>query len=256
MGISLAITGVPDVGPGAGDSSYATKVLSISRANLLGYWRLSEATGTTADNYEGTAARDGTYSNITLGQTGIGDGLTSALFVPASTSLVNLYSTSLRDAFNAAEGTIAVWIKVSAAGVWADATARRALTVGADGTNRIIIQKTTEANTLNMIYTANNVGSTVTTGSITSVGWIHMALTWSKSTGASGQVKAYINGAQVGTTQVNLGTWAGALAATTVVLGAASTSGSTLWDGYLAHMAIWSTPLTLPQIALLATVPN
>jgi len=43
----------------------------------------------------GPGKHNGTCSNVTLGQPGIGDGRTSALFVPASNSYVNVYSVGL-----------------------------------------------------------------------------------------------------------------------------------------------------------------
>ena len=61
----------------AGGATYYKKVLATEPANLLAYWPLNEGSGSVADNLEGTAARDGAYTGVTLGQAGIGDGWTA-----------------------------------------------------------------------------------------------------------------------------------------------------------------------------------
>ena len=81
-----------------------------------------------------------------------------------------------------------------------------------------------------------------------------LALTWSKSAGVSGEVRAYYSGSQTGATQVALGVWAGPLAAGVTVIGAFSTAPILLWSGFLAHCAIWRRALSATQVARLATV--
>jgi len=51
-----------------GPNGYINKVLSIQPNNLLAYWPLNETSGTNADNAEGTATRDGTYTGVDLNQ--------------------------------------------------------------------------------------------------------------------------------------------------------------------------------------------
>ena len=103
----------------AAEEAYYEKVLGIQSANMLAYWPVWEASGAVADNIEGTAARDGAYTGVDLGQPGIGDGNTCPWWDGAN-DYCNIYSTSLRDAFNGAEGTIACWAKVNSAAVWTD----------------------------------------------------------------------------------------------------------------------------------------
>ena len=91
--------------------TYARKVLAIDRDNLIAYWRLSEASGSVADNLEGTAARDAGYdADVTLGQPGIGDGRTSVLFDLSADEFVDCFTTSFRDAWDGAEGSMIAWV--------------------------------------------------------------------------------------------------------------------------------------------------
>jgi hypothetical protein len=46
--------------------TYKDKVLGTVPDDLIAYWTLAETSGSTADNAEGTAARDGTYTGVTL----------------------------------------------------------------------------------------------------------------------------------------------------------------------------------------------
>ena len=236
-------------------TTYQAKIAAIESADLIGYWMLRETTGATADNYEGTAARDGTYEAVTLNSAdGPVNGSRAPLF-DGSTSYCDIYSTSLNTAFDGAEGTAAIWAKVRAASVWTDSTVRYLLTLKVDANNSVIVTKYTTDNTIRFAYEADNTVEPVADVTIGgSTAWNHLAITWSKSSGASGEVKAYINGVQVGTTQQTLGVWAGDLAATTVDIGAVSTVPASVWDGYLAHAAIWKTPLSAAQILTIATV--
>lgn len=232
-----------------GGATYAGKVLGISPANLIAYWPLSETSGTTADNAEGTAARDGTYSaGITLNAATF----TSGTPAPSAdgNDHINIYSDSYRDAFPALEGTKAIWIKLDT-NTWTDGLTHWGWTNQVDGANRTAFRKESTNNRLNWIYREGNTERFVVLDSVTSTGWLHMAMTWSAAAGA---MKAYFNGAQTGSNQTVSGAFTGSLAATTTTLFAANTSGTTGWTGYLAHAAVWNTPLSAAQILALATV--
>lgn len=229
---------------------YADKVLATQAAHLIAYWPLWEATGAVADNYEGTAARDGAYTDVTLGQTGIGDGHTCPLFDGAA-GFVNIYTTSLRDALDGAEGSFALWAKVYDAGVWTDSTTRHFLRLRADAQNRMSFTKQSADNRVDWIYEAGNVveSNTILTLSLTT--WMHIAMTWSV---VADQVIYYLNGVQDGAIDTGLGTWVGLLASDNTVVGASDTVPNTPWHGYIAHVALWDTPLTSTEMAALAVV--
>ncbi len=112
-------------------SNYAHKVLATDQPHLLAYWPLSEVAGSVAYDFSGNA-RHGAYTGVTLGKTGIGDGDTCPFFDGAN-DFVNIYSVSLRDAFNGAEGTAMIWAKVFNVGVWTDGAYRNTLHLHTDG---------------------------------------------------------------------------------------------------------------------------
>ena len=236
--------------PIGGVKSYTEKVLGIENANLIGYWPMNESSGAVAINAQGVTARNGAYTGVTLGQTGIGDGNTCPLFDGAN-DYNHIYTTSLRDAFSATAGTVAIWIKASGVGIWTDSTARGLIRLHATNQNQIYLFRTAVNNRITIRYEANNVDDSVDVDGITTTDWIPIAMTWNKT---ADQVIAYYNGSQTGATQTGLGVWAGSLASASTCIGALSTAPDGVWSGYLAHAAVWTKTLTAAQILALATV--
>lgn len=237
------------VGQGGAPLSMTQRIIQSSP---IAYWPLAEASGTVIVDESGNG-RDGVYKAAgepLLGQTGIGDGRTAPLF-DGTNDFGNVFTASLQSAFNNQELTLAVWLQVANAGVWADATTRRALYLEADANNRVALTKTGTANQLNVFYTAGATNKSVSfvTGGQTS--WFHLAVTVSKG---ADQLKMYINGTQQGSTQTALGVWAGSLGATTCCVGAASTAGANPWSGLLAHAAVWARALSAAEVLSLATL--
>lgn len=228
---------------------YINKVLGIEYSDLILYHPMFEASGSVA-NDQSQQNNDGAYTGVTLGQAGIGDGQTCPLFDGAN-DYNNLYSVGFRDDFDGGEGTISLWARVSGAGVWTDGASRRTIGLQVDGNNQIAITKLAANNTLRYFYAAGGTQEQIDKGSVSAAGWMHFALTWSAT---DDEVKAYYNGVQEGSTKTALGTWVGNLAATTANVGAAATTPTTVWDGRIAHPAVWKKTLTLAQIANLATV--
>jgi len=229
--------------------TYLEKCLAIQPTHLLAYWTLSETSGTTIGDASGNG-RTGVYMNTpTLGEAGIGDGLTAALFDQTQSEYGNVYSAGLSSAFDGAEGTMAAWIKVSAVGVWTDGAYHYAMNLGADSNNRIWYSKTSTNNIFQLGYRA---GGTIkaTNASFSSTGWFHAAITWSKS---ADQAKCYLNGAQVGGTMTGLGVWAGSLANGWCLLMCDQTP-RYFFPGWMAHAAVWKVPLAAGEIASLAEV--
>lgn len=229
-----------------GNRRYSDKVLSIQRANLLAYWKLAETSGTTIVDSSGNG-RTGTYTGVDLGQTGIGDGGTAPLWDGVN-DYGNVYSAGLAGAFNGSEGTLLLWFRVSAAGVWTDATTRRLITLEINSSNRVTVGRSTTNNQLAFDYRAGGTIESVN-ASLSPTGWTCVALTWSKTTE---EMKAYLNGVQSGSTQTALGVWVGTLPS--AYLGSSSAVPQTPWSGYLAHTALWSTALSAAEIARLATL--
>jgi hypothetical protein len=235
-------------GPEIFGEEYNTKVLTVDRANLIGYWPMWEPSGGDAFDLS-PEGNDGAYTGVTLGQAGIGDGRTCPLFDGAN-DYNDIYSAALNTDFDGAEGTLLVWAKVTA-GVWTDNTNRKLVHVGADISENYVTLWKVGDNNLAFTYEAGNTLSQVYPLAITPSGWFVLAITWSKS---GDKVIAYHNGAQTGSTLTSLGTWSGALDSTLCVVGAQSITPTHPWSGTLAHAALWTTPLTAPQIASLAVV--
>ncbi len=229
--------------------TYTRKVRAL---RPIAYWPLAESSGVTVvdesgNGYNGTYHNvAGTLTGVTLGATGTGDGRTGVT-IDGLTGYANIYSAGLNSAFNSTELTIAAWVKVSGAGVWTDATNRFLLRYFADGNNAARLIKTNVNNQLQWLYTAGGTNSVVTDASQSSTGWVHVAMTVSKS---SNQMKAYLNGAQSGATQMVAGVWAGALAG--ALIGAQDITPTLPWSGGLAHAAIWNVALSAGQVGALA----
>ncbi len=225
---------------------YQRKVLIVSPIPPIGYWPMAEPSGGVALDASGNM-RHGAYTSATLGQPGRGDGRTSVLFNGTS-STNNAYSASLAGAFNGAEGSLCGWFKVSGAGVWTDATTRRLAYFFVDSSNRVSILRTATNNQLSAFYLAGGTNKSVNF-TASSLDWFHVAITWSKS---ADQVKVYLNGIQQGATQTGLGTWAGALASSTVRFGSAT--GGEFWSGFGQDGEARDYALSPGQIAELAAV--
>ena len=230
--------------------AYTNKIKALSP---IAYWPLAEASGTTIVDESGNG-RNGAYrasGEPLLGQTGIGDGRTAALF-DGSNDYGNIYSAAFAAAFNGPEGTAAVWGQVSAAAVWTDAATRRLLSLRVDANNRVLLEKSSTNNQVTGFYIAGGTSKSVVFTTSAPTTWFHFAITWSKS---ADQVKVYFNGAQVGATQTGLGVWAGSLDSANTTCGATDTTGGNPWKGYEAHVAVWGGALSAAQIATLAVVP-
>jgi hypothetical protein len=238
MPLPLTFAGPSAVG------GYSAKVLSYSP---IAYWPLNETSGTTAI-CQVNAAQNGTYTGVTLGQPGIGDGNTAPFFDGAN-DYVNVQTAALAAAFNGAEGSISWWFKVYDAGVWTDGTFRYHVYGAADASNNVFYRRHTTNNWLTMWYRA---GGTISQQAIVPeqpTTWTHIALTWSATDDA---FKSYFAGVQAGPTISGLGIWAGPLADT--VIGAGDLVPTSVWHGYLAHVAIYTSALSLATIQDLATV--
>lgn len=240
---------IPDFIVWSGGLSYAQKVLTIAPANLIGYWRLNETSGTNADD-SSSQNNDGTYTGVDLANAAGPDGVKVPYF-DGTNDYCNIYSAAFNSDFNGQSGTMAIWCKVNAAAVWTDAAFRKSFFVGVDvSTNYVNIDKRATNNEMIFEYKAGGVLKSVSL-TISSTAWFHLAVTWNLS---GDQMIAYLNGTQTGSTQTGLGTWAGSLDALFCNIGARATTPVQVWHGWLAHAALWNTPLTPAQILSLATV--
>jgi hypothetical protein len=140
--------------------------------------------------------------------------------------------------------------------VWTDATARRLVRISVDGSNYVLILRTSTNNQLLCEYSAGATVKSRNISSITSTDWIFLAFTGSKSADVTKGYMALLGApaAQQGAAQTGLGTWAGVLASTNTVIGASTTTPSLVWSGQIAHVALFGRALTEANILGLATL--
>lgn len=187
-------------------------------------------------------------NGVVLGSSsGAGGHLTNAYTFDGTNDNVNIYSSDLNSVFNPDEGTLVAWAKVSSGAIWSN-TVRRIATLTVDANNKISIYKTATANQLRVDYIAGGTTKSVTDVSLAgTTNWFQLGISWSKS---GDMVKAYINGAQVGSTQTGLGTWVGNIAATTAAIGAAGSAGTTEpWSGLINDVKLYTRALSAEEIA-------
>lgn len=226
-----------------GSGSYTSRVLSTGPVAL---WPLSETSGSVAADASGNGY-NGTYSAVTLNNATFGDGTPAPLFVPASSSHVATHSAGLVAALNVQEGTMACWLRMSAAGVWADGQSRFVYDIFADTSNRIRINKNSPANQLFIAHQAGGATRAPAIATISVTRWFHAAITWST---AGAAVYGYLDGVQSANAGAP-GTFAGAINNTSMAIGSFITgSAATLrWDGNIKYMGLWNRALTPGEIA-------
>jgi len=227
----------------AGGATYADKVLGYSP---IAYWTLAEdAADSSGNGYDGTA------SSVTYGSDGP-DGGGHGVFNGTS-SYIDVYGAGLASAFDPNLLTVSFWMRVSGAGVWTDSTNRTMFKLREDGFNELYFRKSSTDNTLFFTYTQNGTAKLVSTTSLGGeTGWHHLAMT---ATVAGDEMKVFIDGAQVDSTQTGLGSGAWTtLNSVASVIGARNTTPSFLFSGDLAHCAVFDYVLTPAQVADLATV--
>ena len=225
---------------GGGKLTYTDRILSVEPANQIAYWPLDELAGAVADNAEGTAARDGTYTGVTLGQSVLPF---TCPYFDGVNDYIEIYTSSLASAFDATLGTLFGWYKV-ATGAWTDGADRRFCELRADGDNRISVAKTAVNNQVTFVISAGGTLEIIVKNDASDTGLFSIAATWN----AAGNWTAYYNGVQEGTPVSIDGTWVGSLANNAVCIGVLNTTPTFPWNGYAAHFAIWTKVLTPAQI--------
>jgi hypothetical protein len=164
---------------------YTDQVRAVAPASQLGYYPLSEPSGTAILDRSGNG-RSGAYKAAgepLLGQSGSGDGLTAPLF-DASNDYGNLAASGLLPVLNGAEGAIALWVNANV-----DAS-RYAFFLSADASNQIYIRKQATANQFICTHLGGGTGKTAVLA-LTLNAWYHLVWSWSA---AAGQALVWVNG--------------------------------------------------------------
>lgn len=227
-------------------ASERDRVLSIARSSLQEYWPLDEPSGTTANDRSGNAHNGAYTGTVTLNAAPIGGG--AAAIALAATGNVNLFGAGLTASWNGNECTISGWAKVSAAGDWTDGAARYLIDLLADANNQIYIRKSSTNNTLQFVRVASSTSKVIAV-TFSDAGAFHVALTISV---ASGELRAYLNGVQVGVTQTAIGSYSGTPASGTTVIGASNSGSSLGWKGSIEGIRRDNAALAPIDVARLA----
>lgn len=143
-----------------------------------------------------------------------------------------------------------IWARVANAGVWTDGARRDALILQAGPNDYVLMTKRAVNNLFSWYYVANGVPKAVGLAGLTTTSWMTMAITWSAS---ADRVCYYYNGASAAPPQNGLGVWGGGGLATAVI-GASNLLPQQVWNGILAHCAVWDSALDATVIADLAAI--
>lgn len=235
--------------PGFETVQYHQRILET---DPIAYWIQDERVGTVSYDWVRRSQgsdQDGAYTGVTLGEPGIGDGRTSPYFDGVN-DFNNVFTATLQGRFNGVEGTAMAWARVANSGVWTDGADRYIVNLRVNAGNNLFIRRNgANNNRIRWRYEAGGIARTVDLTGPNHTDWFFVALTWSASAGATGEVRAYYNGVQTGAIQVALGAWAGNLAAGNTVIGAYSTAPANVWHGYIAHCAVWNRALTPQELS-------
>jgi hypothetical protein len=231
-----------------GTLHYTNKVKALAP---IAYFPQSESGGAVCLDESGFG-RNGAYKAAgepLLGQAGIGDGRTCALY-DGTNDFANIYTAGMASAFNGAEGAILIW----SAGQASAGTAQRQISIQVDANNLARIRWNATNGAVTFDYIAGGTAKQVLASAVMAAGGALKAfgLSWSKG---ADQMKAFVSGAQVGTTQTGLGTWAGALSITQCIIGGNNTTGTSApFTGYQAHAAIFARALSAAEVQSAATL--
>lgn len=230
-----------------GALSYEDRVKATQSANLLAYWPLDESSGLVATDVTGHGYNGVISATVVLGVTGIGDGKTAMRFNGVNGTGINIYSAGLAAAVNGNSGTMMIWFKMGS-GSLTDGVYRILFYLGENsGSNSIIFDRRTTNNTLRGRRGGQSTFDDVNFTHTVEGTWFHYVAVWST---ASDYYKVYRNGVQQGVTQTGLLTWSSQGTGHRIGTYYNNTSAHL---GDLAHAAIWTVPLTEPEILALVT---
>ena len=212
---------------------YFNTILGTKASSLIAYYPLDDVSGTSAREVKN--GWNALYGNSPLlGQTGIGDGITSVKF-NASNNYISADNPSLKTAWNGDNGAISFWINLDSATL--NSASEKFIIVFSTGVNSLIVKK--QAGVASVSAEMVSGGKTVSAIQPITTGWVHLCVVWSKR---NQYFKLYKNGSSDSPTTVPLltGTWSGTLSSSTMLFGNNSSAGTSSLGGNLAHVSIWN----------------
>jgi hypothetical protein len=155
-----------------GPLQYYKKVKNLFGASLIGYWPLWETSGVVAQDIS-QSSNNGTYSNCTLAQLGIGDGKSSVGF-DGTNSRCSAGATGI----SFLEGSVHICGALTPA--WSENSARRALQINGDASNLIHILHLNTGSKMYIQYKIGGVDKNVT-AAFGGTGFFDIFITWSRT---------------------------------------------------------------------------
>ncbi|MBU0980310.1 MAG: hypothetical protein KJ709_05865 [Nanoarchaeota archaeon] len=208
--------------------------------SLVGYWSMDQhnSSGVHDNSSYGNAGRFSgglSTSNITTGKYGKGltfDGVDDWVEID-----------TINDDVNVNAGTIEGWGRMAnyASGVYETFVA-----LYADNSNRIFIEKYTD-DEMEFYHIAGGTADHINIDVSSYSGWHHWVMTWDTS---ADELKAYIDGVQVGTTQTGLGTFSGTPVDSAIGVQAEDEQPAwdEFWNGAIDEVRIYSRALSQEEI--------
>ncbi len=240
----LDSSGSAAISVGVSDA-YWQRMRDAQPANLIGLWRLNESSGTNADD-SSSENHDGTYAGVTLAALLGPDGENAPSFDGINDE-VELGASGVGAAFDGAECTLVVWIKVTDASVWTDGARHVGIMIYVNGFNLMRIRSETVNGLVSWRREGSNSASNVSKSGVSDTGWICVGMTVSES---ADELKGWWNGVQEGSTQTGLGTWVGTPG--TIRIG--SSGSGAFWDGSVALVGLWDAALSDAKMLSLGSV--
>jgi hypothetical protein len=145
-------------------------------------------------------------------------------------------------------GTISIWVKL-------DSTSINAVPIKAsvNSNNQVGFTYLNSSSKLRYVYKAGGTTKKVDHSvSIENDGnWHHIAITWDAS---ADELKAYLDGSQVGSTVGSLGSWSGTIS--DVVMGKNSVADNAYWKGHLDQASIFTSVVAIGTLYNSGTIPD
>lgn len=204
------------------------EIARVSDSRLVGLWMLDETSGTTADNEEGTAAIDGTYTGTyTLNQAGPLTGLKSVA-LNGTTGYVSIPNNA---AIELAAFTFEIWANADGVGASGDAIASMVDT-GPLGGWLLFVNDFGQVG-VNLYDSTNALrfNTASAPGMMNAGSWTHIAFTVE---GRHSAPKLYINGESVGVSLPYTGPWDPATTATLRIGSPGPIPSVDFFDGFVA----------------------
>lgn len=233
---------------------YSSLVNDIFGNNLIAHWPLNESSGTVAADASGNF-RIGTYSTgVQLGVEGIEDGDTASSF-NGTDSYINIYSSSLSNAFNSQEGTIIAWLKPHE-DIWSNHIRYSVAFILGNNNNNIefLMAKSLPEDLSNNDYKLEAYYTTILEVGGNSIGiqqtnsWFQLALSWSIS---NHRCHMYLNGSLIPDNTYFSGVWQGSLMTEYCYIGFTSGTPDYNWLGSIAHVSVVNREATASEILTL-----